>query len=63
MSEPSNPDVRALRARLDGLTIRDAARLGRRLKQLRNPDTEQLDKLARQFVTAEALVATLGASS
>ncbi|MCV7153797.1 ATP-dependent RNA helicase HrpA [Mycolicibacterium pyrenivorans] len=58
MSEPSNADVRALRARLDGLTIRDAARLGRRLKQLRSPDSGQLDKLARQFATAEALVAT-----
>jgi len=58
VSEPSNADVRALRARLDGLTIRDAARLGRRLEQLRRPDSERLAKLARQFVTAEALVAT-----
>ena len=47
-----------MRARLDGLTIRDEARLGRRLKQLRTPSTEQLDKLAQQFATAEALVAT-----
>ncbi|CAA0134060.1 Uncharacterised protein [Mycolicibacterium vanbaalenii] len=58
MSEPSTADLRVLRARLDGLTIRDAARLGRRLKQLRNPSAEQLDKLAGQFATAEALVAT-----
>ncbi len=58
MSEPSTADLRALRARLDGLTIRDAARLGRRLKQLRNPNAEQLDKLAGQFTKAEALVAT-----
>ena len=58
MSETSSADVRALRARLDGLTIRDAARLGRRLKQVRNPNAEQLNALAKQFVTAEALVAT-----
>ena len=58
MSETSSADVRALRARLDGLTIRDAARLGRRLKQVRNPNAEQLSALAKQFVTAEALVAT-----
>ncbi|MGB2920285.1 MAG: ATP-dependent RNA helicase HrpA, partial [Mycobacterium sp.] len=58
MSEPSTADLRALRARLDGLTFRDATRLGRRLKQLRNPSAEQLDKLAGQFTTAEALVAT-----
>ncbi|WP_137144919.1 ATP-dependent RNA helicase HrpA [Mycolicibacterium sp. CR10] len=58
MSESSNADVRALRARLDGLTFRDAARLGRKLKQLRTPDPGQLDRLTQQFVTAEALVAT-----
>ena len=58
VSDPSNADVRALRARLDGLTIRDAARLGRRLKQLRTPTVEQLDRLTQQFGAAEALVAT-----
>src|SRR6185437_11335776 len=48
-----------LRNRLDGLTIRDAARLGRRLKNLPgrlNPD--KLQQIAEQFAAAEALVAT-----
>ncbi|MUM18129.1 ATP-dependent RNA helicase HrpA [Mycobacterium sp. CBMA271] len=45
-----------LRARLDGLTIRDASRLGRRLKNLRGPDSSE--KLVEQIVAAEALVAT-----
>lgn len=44
------------------MTIRDAARLGRRLRQLRSPSPEQLDKLAQQFTAAEALVATRTAS-
>ncbi|MCV7366172.1 ATP-dependent RNA helicase HrpA [Mycolicibacterium duvalii] len=48
----------ALRARLDDLTIRDAARLGRRLRQLRSPTAQQLERLQRQFAAAEALVAT-----
>ncbi len=58
MSEQSpaeSPDVRELRARLDGLTIRDAARLGRRL---RGSNPAALAKLTEQFTTAEALVAT-----
>ncbi len=52
-------EVRQLRARLDGLTIRDAARLGRRLKSLRGevaPDT--LRQIADQVAAAEALIAT-----
>ncbi|AFM19792.1 ATP-dependent helicase HrpA [Mycolicibacterium chubuense NBB4] len=61
MSE-SGADVRALRARLDGLTIRDAARLGRRLRQLRSPSPGQLEKLAQQFAAAEALVAARAAA-
>jgi len=56
--DPSNADVRALRARLDGLTIRDAARLGRGIQKLRSPSAEQLHRLTRQFGTAEALIAT-----
>lgn len=52
MSEPS---IRELRNRLDGLTYRDAARLGRRLKQAK-PD--KLGQLAEQITAAEALVAT-----
>ena len=55
MSEPSVPE---LRARLDGLTIRDASRLGRRLKGLRGRDPAVIGKIAEQFVAAEALVAT-----
>ncbi len=62
MSEPSSEQVRELRElrnRLDGLTIRDAARLGRRLKNLRgNAGSEKLLQIAEQFVAAEALVAT-----
>ncbi|MDV3123652.1 ATP-dependent RNA helicase HrpA [Mycobacterium sp. 21AC1] len=48
-------ELRELRARLDGLTIRDAARLGRRLKNLRGADPA---KLAQQVTAAEALVLT-----
>ncbi|MFD6199340.1 ATP-dependent RNA helicase HrpA [Mycobacteriaceae bacterium NPDC060252] len=55
MSELSRP---ALRTRLDGLTIRDASRLGRRLKNQRDADPDALAKLAEQFAAAEALVAT-----
>ena len=54
MSEPS---VSELRARLDGLTIRDASRLGRRLKGLRGSDPAAVGKIAEQFAAAEALVA------
>ena len=57
MSEPSAAEVRALRARIDGLTTRDAARLGRRLKQLRGITPEKFERLADQFTAAEALVA------
>ena len=56
MSEPS---VEQLRGRLDGLTIRDAARLGRRLRNLRgNATPEKLQAIAGQLTGAEALVAT-----
>ncbi|MCH9736978.1 MAG: ATP-dependent helicase, partial [Actinomycetia bacterium] len=58
MPDPSQADLRALRARLDGLTIRDAARLGRRLRKLRSPSVEQLQRLTQQFGTAEALIVT-----
>ena len=52
-------EVRELRARLDGLTIRDAVRFGRRLKSLRGPvPTDTLRQLSAQFTAAEALVAT-----
>ncbi|WP_460354818.1 ATP-dependent RNA helicase HrpA [Mycobacterium sp. ZZG] len=58
MPDPSPLDVRALRARLDGLTISDAARLERRLRQLREPSAEQLQRLAEKFTAGEALVAS-----
>lgn len=54
MSEPS---VRELRNRLDGLTYRDAARLGRRLKD-RRLSPEKLAQIGEQITTAEALIAT-----
>src|SRR5689334_1997401 len=54
----SSISAKDLRARLDGLTIRDAARLGRRLKSLRGASTDQLQQIAEQFTAAEALVAT-----
>lgn len=47
--------MRELRKRLDGLTHRDAARLGRRLRQAK-PD--RLGQLAEQIVAAEGLIAT-----
>ncbi len=48
-----------MRQRLDGLTIRDAARLGRRMKNLRGPVTaEKLHQIAKQVTAAEALIAT-----
>jgi ATP-dependent helicase HrpA len=46
VSEVSVEQVRQLRARLDGLTFRDAARLGRRLKSLRGDvSAETLQKM------------------
>ncbi|MHC9292300.1 ATP-dependent RNA helicase HrpA [Mycobacterium sp. LTG2003] len=48
-------ELRELRARLDGLTFRDASRLGRRLRNLRDGN---LDKIAEQIAEAEALVIT-----
>ncbi len=57
MSQASRDEVRSVRARLDGLTIRDAARLGRRLKSLRMPvGAGQLAELVKQVETAEAVV-------
>ncbi len=53
MGEGSAEQIRALRDRLDGLTYRDAARLGRKLKDRRVDPA----KLEAQFATAEALVA------
>lgn len=55
MSEPS---VAQLRQRLDGLTIRDAARLGRRLKNLRGAGPDKLRPIADQVAAGEGLIAT-----
>ena len=49
--------MRALRARLDGLTVRDADRLGRRLRSLRGSAAGPLRQLADQITAGEALVA------
>ena len=58
MSQASRDEVRAVRDRLDGLSIRDAARLGRRLKSLRAPvSADQLAQLTRQIDAAEAVLA------
>ena len=58
LAEVSEPSVAELRKRLDGLTIRDAARLGRRLKNLRGATPDKLEKIADQLTAAEAIVAT-----
>ncbi|VEG46842.1 ATP-dependent helicase HrpA [Mycolicibacterium flavescens] len=58
----SGPSVAELRKRLDGLTIRDAARFGRRLRQLRGAPPEKLAKIAEQIAAAEAVVATRAAA-
>ncbi|MFN6553647.1 ATP-dependent RNA helicase HrpA [Mycolicibacterium septicum] len=55
MSEPS---VAELRSRLDDLTIRDADRLRRRLRNLRGTEPAQIEKIAEQVAAAEALVLT-----
>lgn len=47
-----------LRQRLDGLTIRDAARLGRRLKNLRGAGPDKLRGIAEQIAAGERLIAT-----
>ena len=63
MSQASRDEVRALRARLDGLTLRDAARLGRRFKNLRAPiGADTLEDLARQVSAGEALLAARAAA-
>lgn len=52
----ADPSVRELRQRLDELTIRDAARLRRRLQNLRGTTPEKLHQLAKQVAAAESLV-------
>ncbi len=54
----AEPSVAELRKRLDELTIRDAARLGNRLKNLRGAKPEKLAQLSEQITAGQALVAT-----
>lgn len=57
MSQVSEAQVRALRARLDGLTYRDAARLGRQLKSRRGLlGPEELRELENRITAAERIV-------
>lgn len=53
----SQPSVARLRTQLDGLTARDAAYFGRRLKDLRGRQPEKLRQLADRIAEAQALVA------
>ncbi|MFN8087522.1 MAG: ATP-dependent RNA helicase HrpA [Mycobacterium sp.] len=51
-------EIRELRARLDGLSFRDAHRLGRRLRGMRDAKPAQLEQITRQVASAEALIAS-----
>src|SRR5689334_19984439 len=53
----AEPSAAQLRNQLDGVTLRDAARLGRRLKNLRDASPEKLRQLADQVAAAHAVVA------
>lgn len=53
----AEPSAAQLRNQLDGVTLRDAARLGRRLKNLRDAPPEKLRQLADQVAAAHAVVA------
>lgn len=53
----AEPSVAQLRKQLDGVTLRDAARIGRRLKNLRGAPPEKLQQLADQIAAAQQVVA------
>lgn len=53
----AEPSVAQLRKQLDGLPLRDADRLGRRLKNLRGASPEKLRQLAEQVAAAHTVVA------
>lgn len=53
----AGPSTAQLRNQLDGVSLRDAVRLGRRLKNLRGASPEQLRQLADQVAAARAVVA------
>ena len=55
MSDPSPATIRELRARLDGVTLRDAARLGRRLKKL-GGDPGKLDQFTAALAACGLLI-------
>ena len=57
MAGVAETSVADLRNRLDGLTLRDAARFGRRLKNLRGAKPEKLRQLADQIAAAEIFFA------
>ena len=54
----AEPSAAQLRKQLDGVTLRDAARIGRRLKNLRGAAPEKLRQLADQVAAAQAVIAT-----
>lgn len=59
VAEPSvDISVAQLRNQLDGLTLRDAARIGKRLKNLRAATPDKLRQLADQIAAAQPIVAT-----
>ncbi len=53
----AEPSAAQLRNQLDGLTLRDAARIGRRLKNLRAATPEKLRRLADEVAAAQPIVA------
>lgn len=53
----AEPSAAQLRTQLDGVTLRDAARFGRRLRNLRGGPPEKLRQLADQIAAAQAVVA------
>lgn len=53
----AEPSAAQLRNQLDGLTLRDAARLGRRLKNLRGAPPDKLRRLADEIAAAQPIVA------
>lgn len=53
----AEPSAAQLRTQLDGVTLRDAARFSRRLKNLRGAPPEKLRRLADQIAAAQAVVA------
>lgn len=53
----AEPSAAQLRKQLDGVPLRDAARIGRRLKNLRGNPPEKLRQLAEQIAAAHQVVA------